>query len=87
MDFGYREGFGIESPEAYERLLLDAMRGDSTLFIRGDEVEAAWALMTPILEGWQANASRDLTSYPAGSWGPRAADEFILLDGRHWVRF
>jgi len=87
MDFGYREGFGIESPEAYERLLLDAMRGDSTLFIRGDEVETAWSLMTPILQGWQAHASRDLTSYPAGSWGPRAADEFIARDGRQWVRF
>jgi glucose-6-phosphate 1-dehydrogenase len=86
MDFGYREGFGIESPEAYERLLLDAMRGDSTLFIRGDEVEAAWALMTPILEGSQTNASRGLTSYLAGSWGPPVADEFIARDGRQWVR-
>ena len=86
MDFGYREGFRVESPEAYERLLLDAMRGDSTLFIRGDEVEAAWALMTPILKGWQVNAAHSPASYPAGSWGPPEADKFIARDGRQWVR-
>ncbi len=85
MDFGYREGFGVESPEAYERLLLDAMLGDSTLFLRGDEVEAAWSLVTPILEGWQGHAARRLAPYPAGSWGPQAADEFIERDGRQWA--
>ena len=86
MDFGYREGFGGESREAYERLLLDCMRGDSTLFIRGDEVEAAWAHVTAILEGWQASSVVP-RPYPAGTWGPGAADEFIQPDGRGWVRF
>ena len=86
MDFGYREGFGRESPEAYERLLLDAMRGDSTLFIRGDEIEAAWALVTPILEAWEAADAKAVHPYPAGSWGPEAADGFIGQDGRQWVR-
>ncbi len=85
MDFGYREGFGAQPPEAYERLLLDAMRGDSTLFLRGDEAEAAWSLVTPILEAWAGDA-KDLTSYPAGSWGPAAADELIERDGRRWAR-
>ncbi len=86
MDFGYREGFGTQSPEAYERLLLDAMLGDSTLFLRGDEVDAAWSLVTPILEGWQGHDVKSLALYPAGSWGPRAAEEFIERDGRQWVR-
>ncbi len=85
MDFSYREGFGGEPPEAYERLLLDCMRGDSTLFIRGDEVEAAWSLVTPILEGWQAMGTKTLDPYPAGTWGPKAALDFIRRDGREWV--
>ncbi len=86
MHFGYEEGFGTASPEAYERLLLDGMRGDSTLFIRGDEVEAAWALVTPILEAWQGADAKGVRPYPAGSWGPAAADDLIGLDGRQWVR-
>jgi glucose-6-phosphate 1-dehydrogenase len=86
MDFGYREGFGAQAPEAYERLLLDAMRGDSTLFIRGDETEAAWSLVTPVLEAWEASRARGLASYPAGSWGPDAAAELLARDGRRWAR-
>jgi glucose-6-phosphate 1-dehydrogenase len=87
MNFGYREGFGAQSPEAYERLLLNAMLGDSTLFLRGDEVEAAWALVTPILEGWQFDHANAVASYPAVSWGPQVANAFIERDGRQWVRF
>jgi glucose-6-phosphate 1-dehydrogenase len=87
MDFGYREGFGAQSPEAYERLLLDAMLGDASLFLRGDEAEAAWALVTPILEGWESEETRAVATYPAGSWGPHVADAFIDRDGRQWVRF
>ena len=71
----------------YERLLLDAMLGDSTLFLRGDEVEAAWTLVTPILEGWQSDGAKAVAAYPAGSWGPHVADAFIERDGRQWVRF
>jgi glucose-6-phosphate 1-dehydrogenase len=85
MSFGYREGFGGQAPEAYERLLLDCMRGDSTLFIRRDEVEAAWSLVTPILEGWEKSGV-PVHGYPGGSWGPEAADEFIGREGREWVR-
>jgi len=96
MDFSYG-AFGSSQPEAYERLLLDAALGDSTLFTRRDEVEAAWALMTPVLEGWGrvdtpsgmaggAVGNRDLplASYTAGSWGPDAADELLARDGRSW---
>jgi glucose-6-phosphate 1-dehydrogenase len=85
MDFGYREGFGVELPQAYERLLLDALRGDPTLFVRADEVDAAWALMTPILEAWAAAGPGALESYPAGSWGPKAAGELLARDGRRWA--
>ncbi len=86
MHFGYREGFGVESPEAYERLLLNCMLGDSTLFIRRDEVETAWSLVTPILEGWRAAATAAVHSYPAGSWGPKGSEDFMGRDGRRWVR-
>ncbi len=85
LGFNYRDTFGAEPPEAYERLLLDCMLGDSTLFIRRDEVEAAWALVTPLLEGWAAAGRTGLSSYPAGSWGPKEADQFIEADGREWV--
>ncbi len=82
MSFMYKEAFGGASPDAYQRLLLDAMRGDSTLFTRTDEVETAWALMTPMLEA-QSN-SDDLPMYPAGSWGPAEADALLEQDGHRW---
>ncbi len=85
LGFSYRDTFGSEPPEAYERLLLDCMLGDSTLFIRRDEVEAAWALMTPLLEAWEAAGRSGLSAYPAGSWGPKEADRFIQAGGREWV--
>ena len=85
LGFNYRDAFGAEPPEAYERLLLDCMLGDSTLFIRRDEVEAAWALITPLLEGWAAAGRSGLAAYRAGSWGPQEADHFIQSDGREWV--
>jgi glucose-6-phosphate 1-dehydrogenase len=86
MDFRYGALFGGEPPEAYERLLLDCMLGDSTLFARADEVETAWEIITKILEGWAASPPPDLPNYPAGSWGPEAADQFIEADGRAWRR-
>jgi glucose-6-phosphate 1-dehydrogenase len=82
MDFDYARAFGVESPEAYERLLLDAMLGDATLFARKDEVEAAWALVTPILEEWAAHGEPE--PYPAGTWGPKGADELLARDGHAW---
>jgi glucose-6-phosphate 1-dehydrogenase len=86
MDFRYGNSFGVASPEAYERLLLDCMLGDSTLFTRNDEVEAQWSLITPIIEGWHASAPPPFANYEAGVWGPRAAHEFIAQDGRSWRR-
>jgi glucose-6-phosphate 1-dehydrogenase len=84
MSFLYKDAFGGSSPEAYERLLLDAMRGDSTLFARTDEVEAAWALVTSIMDSWQAAGARDLPVYKAGTWGPAEADELLAGDGYRW---
>ena len=85
LGFAYRDAFGVDPAEAYERLLLDCMLGDSTLFIRRDEVETAWGLVTPILEAWAAAGRTGLAYYPAGSWGPTEADRFIQVDGRAWV--
>jgi glucose-6-phosphate 1-dehydrogenase len=86
MDFRYNASFGVESPEAYERLLLDAMLGDSTLFTRSDEVEASWSLITPIHQGWDAAPAPDFANYEAGSWGPREADKLLGRDWRSWRR-
>ena len=96
MDFSYG-AFGSGQPEAYERLLLDAVLGDSTLFTRRDEVEAAWAVMTPVLAGWGrvdtpgtvaggavGNREVPLETYAAGSWGPAAADALLARDGCAW---
>jgi len=85
LGFVYRDTFGVDPTEAYERLLLDCMLGDSTLFIRRDEVETAWGLVTPLLEAWAAAAAGGLAYYPAGSWGPAEADRFIQAGGRTWM--
>ncbi len=85
MDFRYGTSFGVDAPEAYERLLLDAMLGDATLFTRWDGVEAAWMLLTPVIEAW-ARGVAALHEYEAGSWGPDAAAELIERDGRTWHR-
>jgi glucose-6-phosphate 1-dehydrogenase len=85
MEFRYATSFGAEPPEAYERLLLETMLGDSTLFARRDEVETAWAWLDPLLKGWAEDSSPP-QFYPAGSWGPEAADALIERDGRRWRR-
>jgi glucose-6-phosphate 1-dehydrogenase len=82
MDFDYTRAFQTESPEAYQRLLLDAMLGDATLFAREDEVVAAWTLITPILDEWARTGEPE--PYPAGSWGPACSDALIREDGRAW---
>ncbi len=83
MDFRYGSSFGAKPPEAYERLLLDCMLGDSTLFARRDMVERGWEIVMPILTAW-AKAAPDFPNYEAGSWGPNAAFDLIERDGRHW---
>jgi len=84
MHFSYRDFFQGEPPDAYERLLLDCMLGDSTLFIRNDTIDISWTLLTPILERWAEDPSIPLASYPCGSWGPLEADAMIGKDGRKW---
>jgi glucose-6-phosphate 1-dehydrogenase len=87
MDFSYAGAFGTSSANGYERLLLDAMLGDATLFAHRDGVEATWSLFTPVLEEWAAIEPTDyFPNYPAGSWGPKAADNLIERDGRRWHR-
>ena len=77
MDFDYGQSFRRPLPEAYERLILDALRGDSTLFMRSDELDAAWEFVTPILAAWSATPPSDFPNYAAGTWGPRAANELV----------
>jgi glucose-6-phosphate 1-dehydrogenase len=85
MDFHYGEQFGqSSSPEAYERLILDVMHGDPTLFMRRDAVEAAWRFVMPVLERWSSQTG-PLPAYPAGSWGPPDADRLIESTGRKWL--
>jgi glucose-6-phosphate 1-dehydrogenase len=93
MDFNYGTSFGKASPEAYERLLLDAMAGDATLFARRDEVEEAWRFIDDIENAWHPSSSSEqagkgpgLYFYPSGSWGPTEADQLIEEDGREWRR-
>ncbi len=91
MDFTYGLSFAREAPEAYETLLLDAMLGDASLFTRADEVEAAWAIVSPVIKTWQGwdaegTPDSDICFYEAGSWGPDAADRLMEHDGRRWRR-
>ncbi|HEX8096635.1 MAG TPA: glucose-6-phosphate dehydrogenase [Pyrinomonadaceae bacterium] len=85
MDFRYGSSFGVKTPEAYERLLLDCLLGDSTLYARRDMTERGWEIVTPMLEAWKKPAP-DFPNYAAGTWGPEAADELIERDGREWRR-
>jgi len=84
MDFRYGTTFGDQAPEAYERLLLDVMAGDATLFMRRDAVEASWRWVQNILDSWQQSRARELPEYPAGTWGPLEADQLIHADNRKW---
>ena len=84
MNFEYGDAFDAPSPEAYERLLLDVMTGDASLFMRRDAVEASWTWVTEILKGWETHSTKWLPEYPAGTWGPIEADRLIETDGRKW---
>ncbi len=86
MDFTYGSAFNVDSPDAYETLILDALLGDASLFTRADEVEEAWSIVTPIIDAWIDMPAPAFPDYEAGSWGPEAADELLARDGRRWRR-
>jgi len=86
MDFTYGSAFSVDSPDAYETLILDALLGDASLFTRADEVEEAWGVVTPIIESWLDEPPPDFPNYEAGSWGPPEADELLAREGRRWRR-
>ena len=85
MEFHYGTSFMSQSPEAYERLIIDAMRGEATLFTRNDEVDAQWSIIDPILQCWHKEKKPPLATYAAGSQGPEEADD-LLGEGRTWRR-
>ncbi len=84
MNFSYSQTWRTDLPEAYERLLMDVMRGDSTLFTRSDEVEAAWRIIDPLLKGWQDQPGLPVHTYAPGSWGPAEADQLLRGDTHQW---
>ena len=84
MDFSYSEAFTEESPEAYERLILDVLLGESSLFPTNEEVELSWKILDPILEYWADHGRPD--DYEAGTWGPASADKMLGRQGRMWRR-
>jgi glucose-6-phosphate 1-dehydrogenase len=87
MSFQYEESFGaLAIPEAYERLLLDVVKGDPSLFTRSDAIELSWQLIDPILEGWESPGAPPLYFYESGTWGPAEADALIAHDGYCWTR-
>jgi glucose-6-phosphate 1-dehydrogenase len=86
MHFSYQEAFKTKSPEAYQTLLADVMSGDATLFMRADQVEASWSVLTPVLNAWAGLKPKDFPNYPSGSWGPEAADALLAQDGRSWLQ-
>ena len=87
LEFHYASAFGgISIPEAYERLLQDALDGDSRLFIRSDHIEEAWRLVDPLLQAWEGSDGAPIHTYEPGSWGPAAADSLLAQDGRKWIQ-
>jgi glucose-6-phosphate 1-dehydrogenase len=84
MDFDYAQRFGSHPSTGYERLLYDCMIGDPTLFRRADMSELGWAIVEPIMKSWEKQGSEGLMEYPAGSWGPEAANQLLARNGRHW---
>ena len=86
MDFTYGSAFNVDSPDAYETLILDALQGDASLFTRADEVEEAWSIVDPIIDLWATSPAPEFPNYDAGTWGPAEADEMIARDGKRWRR-
>jgi glucose-6-phosphate 1-dehydrogenase len=87
MRFAYKEAFAVPSPDAYETLLWDVMNGDATLFMRADQIEAAWQALMPVIEAWSETAPRDFPNYAAGSNGPKSADDLLARAGHVWPTF
>ena len=85
MRFNYRESFSGPFPDAYETLLWDLMQNDATEFMRADQVEAAWQILTPVLEAWEIKKPTDFPNYAAGTWGPKSAEKLIAQQGHHWL--
>lgn len=85
MVFSYADNYGNQQPEAYETLLQDVIEGDATLFMRGDQVEAAWQVISPIMDLWQAKPPVDFPNYEPGSWGPEDSEALIATHGHHWA--
>ena len=86
LEVHYEDAFKVEKlPDAYERLIMDAIQGDAALFIRSDEIESAWKIVDPIIEGWENDSSAPaMQSYETGSWGPTAADDLLEHDEHVW---
>ena len=84
MRFNYSESFRTPSPEAYETLLWDVIRNDATLFMRADQVEAAWRLLMPVLDVWKAMPPSDFPNYASGTWGPDSAQGLLAHQGHRW---
>jgi glucose-6-phosphate 1-dehydrogenase len=84
MRFSYQDSFAVPSPDAYETLLWDVMNNDQTLFMRADQVEAAWQILMPVLDVWGESTPRNIPTYAAGSWGPKAADQLLAREGHAW---
>lgn len=87
MDFSYGSSFGVASADAYERLILDAMKSEATLFTRDDEIEEAWDLLAPVMASWSSDKPPALYTHEAGTWGPKAAADLLRLHGHRWRRF
>jgi len=85
MVFSYAEAYHEDEPEAYETLLEDVMEGNPTLFMRADQVESAWRVITPIMDAWARRKPIDFPNYAPGSWGPEDAEALVARDGHHWV--
>ena len=86
MDFTYGSAFSVDSPDAYETLILDALQGDASLFTRADEVEEAWGIVDPLIDAWAGSSAPEFPNYDAGTWGPQAADDLLAREGRRWRR-
>ena len=86
MRFSYADAFGVKAADSYQRLLLDCMLGDATLFARRDGVDASWSIVQPMLDAWESSPLDGIPAYPAGSWGPKEADELLERSGRNWTQ-
>jgi glucose-6-phosphate 1-dehydrogenase len=85
LSFSYKDVFNMETHSAYERLIVDAIKGDLTHFVRQDGIEAMWDIVDPVNKFWEGTNPDDFPNYTAGTWGPAEADKLLTTDGRHWI--